>query len=372
MRRVRAMALKEVAHILRDPRSLALTLLMPLMMVLLFGYAIDMELEELPLAVLDLDRTPESRGLVRDLTASRYIVVDHHLDGRDQIEPGFRSGTFRAALVIPRRFAARLAGDGAGDGESRVQLLVDGADGTTAATVDNYVTAAVAVANRRLQQEAGLQTAPAVDTRLRIWFNPELESSHFVVPGLVAVVLVMICALLTSVALTREKETGTLEQVLTTPVSPLQVITGKLLPYLVIGAVDAALVLLVGRLVFDVPMAGSFLVLAAYSLVFILIALALGLLISAVSATQRVAMMLALVVTYLPSLLLSGFIFELESMPVSLRWLAQTVPATHYIQVLHGVMLKGQSWFPAETAIMLAMLVVLMTAAVRRFGTTLD
>ena len=362
------MAAKEVAHILRDTRSLALTLLMPLMMVLLFGFAIDMQLENVPLALLDEDHTPASRDLVRDLTSSRYIEIESRLAGREDIEPGFRAGRFRAALVIPRGFGADLHESAV----APVQLLVDGADGTTAATVDNYVTAAIGIANRRLAREHTGQIAPAVDPRSRIWFNPELASSHFVVPGLVAVVLMMVCALLTSIALTREKETGTLEQVLTTPVSPVQMIVGKLLPYVVIGGIDAALVILVGRVVFGVPMAGSPLVLAGYTLVFILIALTLGLLISAVSATQRVAMMVALVATYLPSLLLSGFIFEIEAMPEVLQWVAWAIPATHYIEVLHGVMLKGQSWFPVESAVMGGMLVVFMAAAVRSFGTTLE
>ena len=370
MKRILAMARKEVLHILRDPRSLGVAILMPLAMVLIFGFAIDMELKELPVAVIDEDHSPESRDFVREMTSSGFIVAAEWLDDRTEIELGFRQGRFRAAVVLPRGFSQRL-------GESRespVQILIDGADGTTAATVDNYLGAVLLRYNRKLQTGTTrmTQSAGAIDPRVRIEFNPELESAYYVVPGLVAVILMMICALLTSIALARERETGTLEQVLTTPVHPMQVTVGKLLPYLALGAIDAALVLGIGRFVFGVPMEGSWFVLAGYSLIYILIALSLGLLISAVSATQRVAMMIALVATYLPSLLLSGFIFELSSMPRPLQIVGQVIPATHYIRVVHGILLKGDSWFPHELAIMLVLLLVLTGAAARRFRATLE
>jgi ABC-2 type transport system permease protein len=203
-------------------------------------------------------------------------------------------------------------------------------------------------------------------------FNPELVSTYFVVPGLVAIVLTMICALLTSVALTREKETGTLEQMLMTPVSPVQVVVGKLLPYMSIGVLDAALILALGRLVFDVPMNGSWWVLAGYSLLFVLISLALGLLISTIASTQRVAMMVALLATFLPSLILSGFVFAQASMPLVLRALGQAIPATHYLTVIRGVMLVGTAWYPVQGGVMLAMLIVLLAVSTRKFRVTLE
>ncbi len=256
MNRVLAMARKEVYHILRDRRSLGVAILMPLAMVLVFGFAIDMELKHLPVAFLDEDHSPASRKLILDMTSSGFIVDVARLNGRGEIEPGFRSSRFRAAVVIPRHFARRLHEDAS----STVQILIDGADGTTAATVDNYLNSVLQRFNRALAGTSpgaavGASVVP-VDPRLRIDFNPELVSAYFVVPGLVAVILMMICALLTSIALAREKETGTLEQVLTTPVTPLQVIVGKLLPYVGLGAIDAALVLGVGRFVFGVPDGG--------------------------------------------------------------------------------------------------------------------
>jgi ABC-2 type transport system permease protein len=362
-------ARKEVLHILRDPRSLAVAVFMPLGMLLIYGFAIDMELRELPIGVLDRDHSRASRELLRRVTSSGFIVEAARLGSRDEIETGFRRNRFRAVLVVPSGFAESVSGAAAG--AARLQILIDGADGSTAATVDNYLRSMIALADAELRGGGGPRSGP-VDVRTRIQFNPELESTHFIVPGLVAVVLMMICALLTSIAITREKETGTLEQILTTPVTPAQVVVGKLLPYVVVGAVDAALVLGVGRVVFGVPMVGSWAALAAYSLLFVLIALALGLLVSSVAATQRVAMFAALMATFLPTMLLSGFIFAHASMPVPLRILGQLIPATHYLQVVRGIMLKGELWFPRQLAIMGAMLVVLILGSTRRFRETLE
>lgn len=376
MKRILALAAKEVLHIIRDRRSLGVAILLPLAMVLLFGYAIDMELDDLPVAVLDEDLSPESRSFLRSMTSSSFIVEADRLGDRNEVEPGFRSGRFRAAVVLPRGFGEDLAGGR----EARLQILIDGADGTTAATVDNYMGAVIARHEEELRMAStgrgpGMSHARGaglVDPRVRIAFNPELVSAYHVVPGLVAVILMMICALLTSIALARERETGTLEQILATPVRPAQVTVGKLLPYVALGSIDATLVLGVGRAVFGVPMEGSWLVLAGYSLVYLLIALSLGLLISAVAGTQRVAMMLALVLTYLPSLLLSGFIFESQSMPRVLQLAGEVIPATHYIRIVHGILLQGEAWFPRELAIMSGLLFLFMGAAARRFRPTLE
>ena len=353
-------------HIMRDRRSLAIAVLMPLMMLLLYGYVIDLELKSLPIAVLDQDNTSASRSLVRDLASSGFIVDAGRLGSRDEIEPGFRGNEFRAAVIVPDGYAESLERGPVSD----IQVIVDGADGATASTVDNYVNAAVALINLRMQADRYGRILEPIDLRPRIHFNPELESTHFIVPGLAAVVLTMVCALLTSISLTREKETGTLEQMLTAPVGAGRIIVGKLFPYMVLGSLDAVIVLLLGRLVFHVPMEGSWWALAAYSLLFVLISLCLGLLISAVVATQRVAMMAALMATFLPALILSGFIFDHSSMPLPLRVIAQFVPATHYLIVIRGIMLKGQAWFPLQTGVMLLMLCVLVAVSIRKSAMT--
>lgn len=368
MKRILAVARKEVLHILRDPRSLGVAVFMPLGMLLVYGFAIDMELRELPLGVLDQDGSRASRELLRRVTSGGFIVEAARLASREEIETGFRRNRFRAALVIPTGFAESLAGPDPAD----LQVIIDGADGSTAATVDNYLRAMIALVDTELRGASLRRPPPPVDVRTRIQFNPELESTHFIVPGLVAVVLMMICALLTSIAITREKETGTLEQILTTPVTATQVVVGKLAPYVVVGCVDAALVLAVGRVVFGVPMAGSWWVLAAYSLLFVLIALALGLLVSSLAGSQRVAMFAALMVTFLPTMLLSGFVFAHASMPLPLRILGQVVPATHYLEVVRGIMLKGELWFPRQLLVMAAMLGALIVGSTRGFRETLE
>jgi ABC-2 type transport system permease protein len=364
-----AIAYKEVLHILRDPRSLIVAIAMPLMMVMLYGYAIDMELRDLPVAILDQDHSPASRDLVEQMTSSGFIVAADRLEHRDEIERGFRRKNYKAALVIPAGYAKDISAHR----NTRVQVLIDGADASTAQAVESYLSAVVAGINRDLlEQTTGRHAQLPIETRIRFFFNPELRSPDFVVPGLTAVILIMICALLTSIAVTREKETGTLEQILTAPVASRQVMVGKVLPYLVIAAVDAALVLIIGRIVFHVPMEGSWLVLTAYSLEYLMIALAFGLLISAIAKTQQIAMMMALLATLLPSLILSGFLFAIESMPVALRVIAHIIPATYYLRVIRGVMLAGRTWFPLEGGLMLLMAVGLMALAVRRFKSRLE
>ncbi len=368
MKRVLAVARKETYHILRDPRSLAVAVVMPIMMVLLFGYAINMDLANVPVGILDQDRSPASADFITRMTSGDFILEVARLGARDEVEPGFRRGLFRAVLVIPQGFGERLVSEPL----SEIQILIDGADATTAAAVDNYLKAVVGMVNLDLMVRQGNARFRSQELRSRVLFNPELESSHFVVPGLVAVVLIMICALLTSIAITREKETGTMEQVLTTPLAPRQLVLGKVLPYLVIASVDAALVLAVGNLIFGVPMRGSWWLLAGYSLIYLLIALALGLLISAVTKTQRVAMMIALVTTLLPTLILSGFVFPLASMPLPLRMIGRIIPATYFLEVIRGIMLKGRMWFPVQGGVMLGMAVLLLGMAGRRFRTRLE
>jgi ABC-2 type transport system permease protein len=246
---------------------------------------------------------------------------------------------------------------------------VDGADGTTASASNAYLNAVIAMINRDLM---GPGRTAAIDLRPRVLYNPELISAHFIVPGLVSVIMIMICVLLTSIAITREKETGTMEQILTTPVLPGEVIIGKVIPYLGIGAVDASLVVLLGRFVFGVPMNGSWWVLAAYSLLYVTIALSLGLLISAVTRTQQMAMTLALMGTMMPSIMLSGFIFPISSMPVPLQVISHIVPARYYIEILRGIMLKGELWFPKQLTIMSVMTLGLLFLAAKRFKSRLD
>ena len=363
MRRIRAVVYKEMLHILRDPRSLAVAVLMPLLMLLLYGYAIDMELHDLKIGILDEDHSPASRALIRELTSSRFILDSGRLESRGEIEPGFRRNRFRAALIIPPGYSKSLLRDPV----TKVQILIDGADGSTASAVDTYLRAVIARVNRELARSSLGGEGPPIEARPRFLYNPQLVSSHFIVPGLVALILIMICTLLTSIAITREKETGTLEQVLTAPVRAREVVIGKVIPYLLIAAFDGLVILVVGHLVFGVPIRGPWWALAGYSLLYLLISLSFGLVISAFARTQQVALMMALMATLLPTLLLSGFIFSLSSMPFALQVISRLIPATYYIEALRGVMLVGDSWYPKDALVMTVMLVALMTVAIRGF-----
>lgn len=368
MKRVIAITRKEIYHILRDPLSLLIAILLPLLMLTIFSYAIDMELRDLRIAVLDQDHSKLSREVIQTMTSSGFIVEVERLANHKQVDPGFRQGKFKAAVIIPNGFERDYSNRVA----SGIQVLVDGADGSTAATIDNYIKAVLQRVNQKILADAGIQSTPPADVRARFYFNPELESNVFIVPGLVAIIMIMICALLTSIAVVREKEMGSMEQILTTPVKPREVIIGKVIPYLVIACIDAALVLATGTLLFGVPMVGNWLVLTGYSLIYLMIALGLGLMISTVAKTQQVAMMLALVITLLPTLMLSGFVFAIPSMPKFLQWVSHIVPATYYLKVIRSVMLVGESWFPKEGGIMLGMMIFFLAAATKRFKDRLE
>jgi ABC-2 type transport system permease protein len=369
VRRIIAIAHKELLHILRDPRSLALAILQPMVMLLLYGYAINMDIKRLKVGILDLDQTQESADFIRRMTSGNFILDAGRVYTREEVEPSFRRHRFQAVLVFPKGYAKALSGGPV----TQIQVLLDGADGTTASAADNYLKAVIAL----LSQEVNATGVPGgvaapIQTRPRILYNPELESAHFIVPGLVALIMIQICALLTSIAITREKETGTLEQMLTTPVRPGQVIVGKVIPYLGIAILDAVLIFAVGTIVFGVPMEGSWLVLSGYSLLYLAISLGLGLLISAVARTQQIAMQMAQLMTVLPVMMLSGFVFPISSMPLPLQLLSRTIPATYYLKVVRGVMLKGEAWFPIEAAVMVAMAVLVLVMAARRFQERLD
>lgn len=368
MKKTIAVARKEFLHVIRDPRSLAFAIVMPLMMVIIYGYAIDMDLKHLRVGILDYDHSTASTDFVRRMTSGDFIVSTGNLNSREDVEVGFRQGRFHAVIVFPEGYGRRLQSDPT----SPLQILIDGADGTTASTVGNYLGAVTALLNRDQMREVVGERAQPIEARPRVWYNPELISAHFIVPGLVAVVLMMICALLTSVAITREKETGTLEQVLTTPVRASQVVVGKVVPYLFIAVIDAALILMIGRIVFEVPMAGSWWALSGYSIIFVTIALSLGLLISTIARTQQVAMIYALLITVLPTIILSGFIFPVRSMPLVLQGISHIIPAYYYQTIIRGVMLKGELWFPFEGGVMLVMAVLLIPLTSKRFRMRLE
>jgi ABC-2 type transport system permease protein len=339
--RLAAVARKETLHLLRDRRSLGLAFVLPALMVLAFGWVITFDIRYIPMAVYDEDRSTASRALADAFTSSGYFVITRHLDRSGDAEPLIDRGAVRLVLVIPPRFAARLAGGG----PAPVQALVDGSDANTAIFAMTYARGIVAAYSARAL--LGARTvAPRITAETRVWYNEELRSSHMIVPRLIAVVMMIIAAMLTSLTVAREWERGTMEQLAATPVRPVEVIVGKLLPYLAVGMIDLLVTGFIGDAVFGVPFRGSILFFLGASLFFLIGTLSLGILISAALKSQMLAVQIAMVVTYLPSFLLSGFMFDIANMPKALQVISLVVPARYFISAVRGIMLKGAG--PAE------------------------
>ncbi|HSJ31249.1 MAG TPA: ABC transporter permease [Longimicrobiales bacterium] len=330
------MARKEWVQLRRDPRSMVLAFGMPLLMLLFFGYAISWDIRDIRIAVIDQDRTASSRRLVEVFEASGYFSVVDYPETTAGIDDDLLHGRVTGGLVIPPGFARDLAAGRL----APVQLLLDGSDANTATVALNYSSAIAAGFSRDVLLQGRRIEAPA-SAETRIWYNPTLASSNMIVPGLIAVIMSIIAAMLTALTIAREWERGTMEQLAATPVHRLEVVFGKLLPYLGIGLFDVATTVAAGVLIFDVPLRGSILLLGTMTLLFLLGALGLGMFVSAVLKSQVLATQVAMVVTYLPALLLSGFLFDIASMPAALRAVSFIVPAKYYITVTRGVFLKG-------------------------------
>jgi ABC-2 type transport system permease protein len=365
-RRLAAIMRKEFTHIFRDWRTLLIIILMPVMMIILYGYAITLDMRNIVFGVIDDARTPESRALVESFAENGFFVPLGREIRLNDIERLFMMRDALMVIVIPSEFSTDLEGRG----RARVQLIIDASDSNVGTFVGNYSEQVLQQYNRRLNGRLPV----LYDIAPRIFYNPDMNSTNFFVPGLVALILMLISALLTSIAITREKETGTLEQILVSPVHAREIILGKVLPYILLGLVNAAIILVSARVLFDVPLRGSLLLLGAFSLVYVFVALSFGLMISTVARTQLIAMFMTLMATILPTIMLSGFIFPVNSMPDILRWLAHVIPATWYLVIIRGIMLKGvglaELW---PQALILAGLGVLLVAnAIRRFSMRLE
>jgi ABC-2 type transport system permease protein len=332
--RLWAIIKKEFFHILRDPRSLAIIFLMPLAQIFIFGYAVDIDLKNIPIAVVDDDHSEASRQLVSAFVRSGHFEVRRYASKTTDFENLFQAGTVKGGLAIPRDFGKSIETEF----ETPVQIIVDGSDGNVGQTILQYSEALL------MDFSAGLSPGnkkALVEVRPRFWYNESLESANFIVPGLAAIILMMISALLTSLAIAREKETGTLEQLLAAPVNPIEVIVGKVVPYIGLALLDGLVVIAAGLIIFSVPFKGSPLLLLVGTLIYLYPCLALGLLISTFARTQQFAMMLALVMTILPSVMLSGFIFPVASMPWPHQFLSRIIPATYYLEIIRGILMKG-------------------------------
>jgi ABC-2 type transport system permease protein len=335
--RILALSHKEILHVLRDAQVIYLALGLPVVLVLLFGYAVSFDVDHVEIAVVDQDRTPASRRLVEAIAASDAFSITAHLERPEEAEVLFRRGRVKGAVVIPPDFARKLARSE----PAPFQLLLDGSDGTSTKISLGYASGISQAQTIGLLRRAGLPRALPIEPRVRTWYNPDMRSALFVVPGLVAVIVGILAVLLSALTVSREWERGSMEQLFSTPVDRLSVVLGKLIPYVGLCSLQLLLVLVAGAWLFDMPLRGSLLLLAAASVLFLICVLGQGLLISMVAKNQQVATQAGAITAMLPALLLSGFIFPIENMPRVLQLVSYLVPARYMIASLRGILLQG-------------------------------
>jgi ABC-2 type transport system permease protein len=341
-RRTRAVFVKELHHIVRDARSLGMALAVPLLLLTLFGYALSLDVDRIPTLIYDQDGTSASRDLVERFRGSRFFEIRGYVGGYGAIEREIDRSRILMGLVIPRGYAGDL---GAGR-RGQVQILLDGSDSNTAAIAKGYAetvlrNASVEVRNAALNRRVGMETEALIDARVRVWYNNSLESKNYIVPGLIAVILMIIAALLTSLTIAREWEMGTMEQLLSTPLRPGEIVLGKMAAFFLIGVIDVAICVVVGVFVFGVPLRGSVVLLGATSCLFLVGALFWGIFISAVAKNQLIAFQMGILSSFLPAMLLSGFIYAIDTMPTVIQALTYIFPARYFVSIVKGIFLKG-------------------------------
>ncbi len=369
-KRMLAVARKESIHILRDARSLTLAFFIPMVLLALFGFALTLDLERVPLGVWDQSGTAHSRDLVSAFSGSRYFSLEQVADGYAPLQRGLDDGSLLVALVIPRDFAQKIdAGRLAA-----VQVFIDGSDANTATLALGYAETVVEGFSEKIRLEEMRRASPtvprpALDTRGRVCYNPDMESRNLIIPGQIAVIMVILASLLTSLTFAKEWENGTMEQLVSTPVRGSELVLGKLLPYVVIGMGDVFLSMFMAKYVFQVPMRGSGLLFVALAFVFLVGSLAMGMFISILCRIQLNASQISMVVTYMPALLLSGLVFAIRNMPPFVQGLTYLFPARYFIAVTKGVYMKGLGVTPmlGEVAFMIVFSTVMTALCVACF-----
>ncbi len=355
---------KEWFHIWRDRRTLLILFGMPIVLMVLFGFALTNEVKNARIAILDPSKDPATEAIVQQLAASQYFEVADYLYAYHQVEAAFRRGRVKLVVVFPQRFHENLVHGH----RAQVQLLADASDPNVATTLTNYASTIIADYQR---QFAGSRELPlALQTQVRMLYNPQQKGAYSFVPGIMAMVLMLVCTMMTSIAIVREKETGTMEVLLVSPVQPLMVIVTKATPYLVLSVVNIITILLLSVLVLDVPIRGSVVLLVAESILFIITCLSLGLLISTVTSSQQTAMLISLMGMFLPTVMFSGFMFPIDNMPLLLQIISNVVPARWFYYIVKEIMIKGQGFAAVwqETLILLGMTLFLLTFSLRKFS----
>lgn len=358
---------KEFFHVWRDRRTLFILFGMPVMQILIFGFALTNEVKNSRIVVLDMARDDASRAIIEELSASRYFDLEAILESPTQLEPAFQQGRTKLAVVFPVGFANELEHGH----QATVQLIADASDPNVATTVSNYATSILMTYAMNQYSDA----APlSIETEMRMLYNPQLKGSYNFVPGVMAMVLMLVCAMMTSISIVREKELGTMEVILVSPIVPIRVIIAKMVPYFLLSAVNIGSILLLSVFVLEVPIHGNLGLLVGECLLFTVTVLALGLLISSAANSQQVAMLISLMGLFLPTMMLSGFMFPVENMPVALQVVSNLVPAKWFYYIVRNVMIKGLSmeYVWKETLILTGMTIFFMVVSIRKFKTRLE
>ena len=364
--RVFAIIRKEFVHIIRDPRSLAMAIAMPVLLIFLFGSSLSLDVDKVPLVIWDQNRTSDSREYISRFTGSRYFLLSGYVNSYEEIEQSIDKREAMLALIIPTDFSRKLETGRKAD----AQLIVDGSDSNTATiaigyakTVTDSYTSSLML--KTAQRQGARKVGIPLEAKPRIWFNQNMQAKNYIIPGLIAVIMMVIAALLTSLTVAREWENGTMEQLLTTPLQPRELILGKLVPYFAIGMFDVLLAVLIGEFLFQVPLRGNGALVFAMAALFLPGALTMGMLAGILTRSQLVASQLAMVLTFLPSFLLSGFMYSIANMPPFLQGLTYVVPARFFVAILKRIYLKGAGleMFIMEAAGLVIFAVVLIVVA---------
>ena len=364
--RVFAIIRKEFVHIIRDPRSLAMAIAMPVLLIFLFGSSLSLDVDKVPLVIWDQNRTSDSREYISRFTGSRYFLLSGYVNSYEEIEQSIDKREAMLAMIIPTDFSRKLETGRKAD----AQLIVDGSDSNTATiaigyaktVTDSYTSSLMLkTAQRQGERKVGIP----LEAKPRIWFNQNMQAKNYIIPGLIAVIMMVIAALLTSLTVAREWENGTMEQLLTTPLQPRELILGKLVPYFAIGMFDVLLAVLIGEFLFQVPLRGNGALVFCMAALFLPGALTMGMLAGIITRSQLVASQLAMVLTFLPSFLLSGFMYSIANMPPFLQGLTYVVPARFFVAILKRIYLKGAGleMFIMEAAGLVIFAVVLIVVA---------
>ncbi len=368
MKRFIGFVKKEFYHIFRDKRSMFILFGMPIAQIMLFGFAITNEINNVDIAFLDKSKDSETKLIIHKINASKYFNIENEIRDENQIESVFKKGKVKAVLLFEPDFAKNLQVQK----KANIQIISDATEPNTANTITNYTQSIIQQYQQELNQ--GIENPYQIQVQSQMYYNPELKSVFNFVPGVMTVILMLVSAMMTSISITREKELGTMEILLVSPLKPFLVIIGKVFPYIFLSIINAIVIIVLSIFIFNVPVEGSLFLLGMESILFIITSLTLGVLISTISETQQTALMISLMGLMLPVILLSGFIFPLESMPLPLQYISNIIPAKWFIIILKGIMLKGVGitllW--KETGILILMSLVFTALSIKNYKIRLE